>query len=151
MQCDDLKRRLRAVGRASLVALLALGAVVAQAQDGSEQGEVTDFELTITLLPRGATEPEALTRRIELPPTAQAGAAAQGLSRANEARGRREAGLDTAIDAVEQGREHGQAMREQAAEARENAGRGEPPEPPRRPDVGPPDSPGNPDSPGKPQ
>lgn len=110
---------------------------MAYAQDESD-GDDSDFEVTMTLLPEGATQPDALTRIIELPPrVVEEGRdnAQQGLDNANDARERREKGLNRAAEAAENGRALGEAMREQAQENRENAGRGERPDPPRRPEL----------------
>lgn len=123
-------------------ALLALHDGSAAAQAPSPQDADGDtLELTMTLLPEGATQPDAVTKVIELPPAAangeeESGAdAAQGLDRANEARERRNDGLGRAAEAREEGRAFGREMREQAQENRENNGRAEPPEPPGRPDL----------------
>lgn len=129
-----------------LAAALALGALGARAQDApDDDASDADFELTITLLPPGATQPDAVTRRIELPPAVveQGNSGdAEGLETAEEVRERRAVGLENAAEAVERGRELGEAVSEQARETRENAGRGEPPDPPNRPER--PDPPGSP-------
>ena len=129
-------------------ATMLLGSIWVQAQEAEDTdgGRVDqNLDLTMTLLPEGATKPDAITRVITLPDVAfdQAGDnASQGLETADDARARREAGLQTAADAIEGGREFGQSMREQAQENRENRGRGDPPAPP--------DSPGAPNPPGRP-
>jgi hypothetical protein len=77
---------------ASLGFALATGAVLAQ-----------DAEITMQVIE--GELPEAVTRQIVLPPEADAQAvddSAFGLSTANEARKRREGGLNTARDALEQ-------------------------------------------------
>jgi hypothetical protein len=126
---------------------LSLGTGSALTQEpGADQSE--SLELTMTLLPEKATQPDALTKTIELPtpasPTAVEKAAA-GLAKANESRERREAGLDTAAEARERGREFGQDMAAEAQENRENSGRGNAPDHPQ-----PPEHPTPPDSPGPP-
>ena len=126
-----------------LVSLLSSGAALAQ-----EEGNPADtLDVTMRLMPAGATLPDAVTKVIELPAAAADRASessSQGLGTANEARANH--GAEQAAEAAEQGRERGQQMREQAQENRENAGRGGPPESP-----GPPDGPGGPgNSPGGP-
>ncbi len=98
------------------------------------------LELTMTLLPRGATGPEAVVRTIPLPAPVRAGVRADGTEAAEQARQRRQDGLDTATEARELGREFGQQRAEQA---REDAGRGSD----RRPDTR--SSPENPGPPGQ--
>jgi hypothetical protein len=141
------------------ITLTVLAAGVASAQD-EDTTKVETLDLTMTLMPPGATLPDAVTRVIELPAAVTEEAvrenAARGLDQANAARERREDGLATAAEAGEQGRERAQ-------DARENMGRGGPgfDGPPGPPDVpgnsagdppggGPPDSPGPPDVPGPP-
>jgi hypothetical protein len=113
----------------------------ANAQDGTAD-RIDTLDVTMTLMPEGATLPDAVTKVIELPEAAAAAAeenAAPGTDTANAARANREAGLEVAADAREQGREFGQQMADQAQENRENAGRGNPPD-----SAGPPDVPGAP-------
>ena len=117
-------RRMLAITMAATL-LVAGGA---RAQDDDSEG-IDTLDLTIELMPDGATLPEAVTRVIELPEVAADAArenAARGLEIANEARQNGEGGLAIAAEARERGLE-------QAQEDRENAGRG-PPE-----GVGPPD------------
>lgn len=132
-----------------LAPMLAFVSSIAYAQDTTDDDSAADFELTMTLLPEGATRPDAVTRVIELPGSAapEATENARGLDTANDARSRRAAGLDIATDATQRGRAFGEAMREQAQENREDAGR-ESPEPPNRPDL--PDRPGPANPPGPP-
>jgi hypothetical protein len=134
-----------------LISLLFYGPV-AFAQEEGEDGAVETLDVTMRLMPEGATLPDAVTKVIELPAAAADQAreeAASGLETANEARDSHGAGQ--AAEAAEQGRERGQQMREQAQENRENAGRGEPPAtppggpsgPPGSPPANPPGGPGN--------
>lgn len=143
--------------RILLLAGLALFATAAAAQD---EGAVPDdaLDLTMVLMPEGATLPEAVTRVIELPAAAAEAArenATRGLETANAARDRDAPGIDTAEEAREQ-------SLERAQQGREDAGRGPPdfvsgpdgggqPETPAIPDVGPPDNAGPPDSTGAPE
>jgi hypothetical protein len=121
-------------------------AVGSQAQENAGEN-IDTLDLTMELMPEGATLPEAVTRVIELPEGAAEAArqnAAQGLETANAARGNGESGLAIAAEARERGME-------QAQEDRENAGRGPPdwiglPDSPGPPD----DLPGPPDVPGPP-
>jgi hypothetical protein len=132
--------------------------VAAAAVAQEDNADIETLDVTITLLPEGATTPEAVTRIIELPAAANDSArqrSADGIQRANDARGNRQDGLDTAAEARESGRALGQQMRERAQEDRENAGRGGPPDgagpqsPPGPP--GPPNGPpGPPQTPGPP-
>lgn len=123
-----------------------LGAAAVHAQDAHDTGPDTDnLDVTMTLLPEGAKQPDAVTRTITLPSAASSQAAsASGLDKANANRDRRENGLKTAEEARAEGRDFGQEMRQQAAEQRENAERGKKPS-----DAGPPEQPGagNPSSP----
>lgn len=123
---------------------------VAWAQDDDEQVETLD--LTMTLMPEGATLPDAVTRIIELPASAAEAArqnAVRGLVRANSATGRGDDGAEGAEQAGEQGRERAQQAREDAgrgpAELPEAAGSppGQGADPPA-----PPDPPGRPDAAG---
>lgn len=130
--------------------LLALGVLLAGAagaqQPADDEPVPRELEVTMTLMPEGAREPEAVTRVIELPAAASARAAEaseHGLSRADAAREARQEGLDRAAEAREKGRELGEEIAEQARENREDAGRGRPPEPP--PGGPPQDPPGPPD------
>ena len=120
-----------------LICTLALadGARAQDADDEDQEPLPEDLELTMTLMPEGEALPEAVTRTIELPPSASDAAAtnAAGLSQANEARDAREEGLDTAAEARDKGRELGEQMAEQARENREDTGRSKPPPPPDGP------------------
>jgi hypothetical protein len=120
---------------------LVLGAAAAHAQDAHDTGPDADsLDVTMTLLPEGAKQPDAVTRTITLPSAASsqaASASASGLDKANANRARRENGLKTAEEARAEGRDFGQEMRQQAAEQRENAERGKRPS-----DAGPPGQPG---------
>lgn len=147
---------MKANQRALVVAgMLLVGSASAIAQEAGAPGNAADtLDLTMTLMPEGATRPDAVTRIIELPAEAAEAAqenAARGLSTANEARANRASGLDVAAEAREQGAEFGQQIREQAQENRENAERGRPDSagPPDTPGV-PADRPGPPDAPGVP-
>jgi hypothetical protein len=115
-------------------------------EDGADQG-VETLDVTMTLMPEGATLPDAVTRVLELPEAAAETArdsAAHGLETANQARGNAPA-LGEGGDARENGREFGQEVREQAQQNREDVGRGSPET------AGPPDVPGPPEkSPGPP-
>jgi len=123
---------------------LATSSVLAQeSKDPSES-----LELTMTLLPETAKQPDALTKTIELPAQASPTAvdkSAAGLAKGNESRERREGGLDTAAEARERGREFGQDMAAEAQENRENSGRGNAPDHPQ-----PPEHPTPPETPGPP-
>jgi hypothetical protein len=135
-----------------LISLFFCGPVAFAQEEGEEGAPVETLDVTMRLMPEGATLPDAVTKVIELPAAAADQAtesAAPGLETANEARDNR--GAEQAADAAEQGRERGQQMREQAQENRENAGRGEPPAtppgapngPPGGPPANPPGGPGN--------
>jgi len=134
--------------------LAALAATTALAQDDDPGIETLD--LTIALMPEGATLPEAVTRIIELPAAVTSEAtrenAARGLDQANGRIERREAGLEKAAEASQVGQEHAQ-------QGREDVGRGPPdwagspgtPETPVTDPPGPPaDLPGPPVTPGPP-
>jgi hypothetical protein len=127
----DMNTKLLA--RVVCIVVALAGAVAAHAQPPSE----TSLDVTIRLLPENAVGPEEITRRIELPPAAEAArppqAAEAGPPNGVEGPGR---GEEVSSEARERGREFGQDVAEQA---RENAG---------RPDnAGPPDGvPGPPDS-----
>lgn len=108
---------------------LVLGAPV-HAQDANDSGTDADsLDVTITLLPEGATQPDAVTKTIKLPDSipSQSRAAPPGLGKANDNKDRRAQGLATAEEARAQGSEFGQEMRQQAAEQRANAERGKGP------------------------
>ena len=108
------------------------------------------LELTIRLMPEGATSSEAVTKTIVLPPAASATGvenSQDGVERANEARESRGVGQDRAAEARERGREFGQQMSEQARENRDEAGHGNPDRP--RPNPPGPNPPG-PNPPGPP-
>ena len=128
-----------------LLVSLALIATHAVAQESGDTPDDT-LDLTMVLMPEGATTPDAVTRVIELPAAAAAVAAGNSAD-----------GLDTANEAREQGRERAQQGREDAvrgppdwAGGPEGRGRGgndgiEPPiDPPgnRPDDAGPPEAPG---------
>ncbi|HET7130896.1 MAG TPA: hypothetical protein VFJ95_01555 [Gammaproteobacteria bacterium] len=132
-----------------IVTLSILAAPAVLAAPVHAQPPADALDVTMVLLPEHATGPKDITRRIELPP-------AKGSENADN-RGRPEdrgnaagppegagEGRDTAEQARERGREFGQQISEQARENREQAGHGQPPEPP-----GPPESPGRPESPGE--
>jgi hypothetical protein len=105
--------------------LISGGVALAQESEQTAEDALTDtLDVTMVLLPEGATLPDAVTRTIELPRAAREAATAPGLDTAAQARERRERGLETAAEAREQGREFGQQMAEQAQEGRENVGRG---------------------------
>lgn len=110
---------------------LVLGAPV-HAQDANDSGTDADsLDVTITLLPEGATQPDAVMKTIALPKklsdtAASHNATQQGLEKANQRQDRRAQGLATAEEARAQGSAFGQEMRQQAAEQRENAERGKP-------------------------
>lgn len=141
-------RCLRSLRRAAwLVVMLPMAPAIAQEANETEAA-ADALDLTMTLLPEGATTPDAVTRTIELPDPAALRAAPPGLERADEARTGREAGLANAAEARERGRQ----MSEQAQEQRENTGRAgdRPGGPPgERPDPGS-DRPGPPDDRGPP-
>ena len=129
--------------------LLAIAPTWARAQN--ELGaDIDALDVTMELMPEGATLPEAVTRVIELPeavPETARQSAAQGLETANQARTNAQAGLAIATEARERGLEHAQ-------ENREDAGRG-PPDwagPPGGGPGGPADTPSGPpdDAPGGP-
>ena len=139
---------MNAIGSRAALALAAcfIGTAVFGQEPPDEQPVPDELELTMTLMPADAELPEAVTKTIELPPTAAArGAEASepGRERADRARESRQQGLDTAAEARERGLEFGEAMAEQARENREDAGRGDPPVTP--PDGPPDDPPGPPD------
>jgi hypothetical protein len=157
--------------RIALTALALILATGALAQE-NEAPEIETLDLTMELMPEGATRPDAVTRVIELPAAAAEAArenAARGLETADEARGRG----NPANEIAEQARERG---RERAQQGREDVGRGGgPPDgigPPGSgppggappgggppgggppgggpPGGGPPDNPGPPETPGPP-
>ena len=140
------------LGALSLAFLLSAGLADAQ---GTDEDPGDEGELTITLIPDPEADlPEAVTKTIELPEFASDEGrtnSADGLEIANEARNRRQAGLDTAADARERGAEFGADMAEAAQENRENAGRGSAPDRPDLPDLPDlPDGPNPPNPPGPP-
>ena len=109
-------------------ASMLLVALNAQAQEDSAP-PIETLELTMELMPEGATRPDAVTRVIELPAAAAEAArenSVRGLVEANAARENREAGLAIAEGASERGRD-------QAQQDRENAGRGPPEDLPNGP------------------
>lgn len=145
--------------RFSLAVSLALLANAAIAQENEDPG-IETLDLTMELMPEGATRPDAVTRIIELPAAAAEAArenSARGIDEANSARARGEPANETAEAARERGRE-------QAQQGREDMGRGGgPPEgagPPELPGNGepggggrgggPPENPGPPETPGPP-
>jgi hypothetical protein len=118
-------RRWTAPG-AVLTLLLASGGVAAEEEAqpvaAPPPSVAESLELTMTLLPEGATGPASVISTIELPPQARAGDRGDAASdTAAQARERREFGLDTAAEARELGREFGL---DRAEQAREDAGRG---------------------------
>lgn len=101
----------------TLALALTVAALPAHAQDDDT---IETLDVTMQLLPEGATLPDPLTSVIELPPAARDTAAenaARGLERANAARAAENPGRETAAEARERSRENAQ-------EARENVGRG---------------------------
>ena len=131
-----------------VVVSLVLIATHAGAQESSDAPDDT-LDLTMVLMPEGATTPDAVTRVIELPAAAAEAAPVAAESSAE--------GLDTANEAREQGRERAQQGREDAvrgppdwAGGPEGRGRGgndgiaPPTDPPgnRPDDAGPPETPG---------
>jgi hypothetical protein len=84
---------------------LALVAATVAAQENAETPDDT-LDLTMVLMPEGATLPDAVTRVIELPAAAVAASEAAAANAAP--------GLDTANEAREQGRERAQQSREDA-------------------------------------
>lgn len=147
--------RLKVTGGLPFAALASLLALSVNAQ---EEGDsiVETLDLTIELLPPGATLPESVTRTIELPAAVAEAArenAARGLETANAAREGREQGLAIAEQAQEQGRERAQQVLEDLG--RGPPGSDGPPGPPDLP-VDPPvdlpgPNPGNvPENPGPP-
>jgi hypothetical protein len=142
----------RTIGYGAYLSIL-VGCGVALAQEParvSEEELLDTLDVTMVLLPEGATVPDAVTRTIELPRAAADSANPPGVDTASSARNGRERGLENAAEAREQGREFGQQMSQQAQEGRENAGRGNNGERPDLPDnvpdhAGPPtDRPGPP-------
>jgi hypothetical protein len=134
-----------------LVAMLALASLWCGSPAVAQEKGADNLELTMTLLPETATVPDAVTKTIELPAPAseQAGEhSASGTATANQSRERREAGLDTAAAAREQGRQFGQDMAAEAQQNREDHAHGNPPSPPDHP--APPDHPSPPNPPGPP-
>jgi hypothetical protein len=126
--------------KVSFAIVLALPFIAAPA-DAQDADTIETLDVTMQLLPEGATLPDAVTR-VELPPAARASAAdsaASELDTANAARSGDNPGREVAAEARERGREHAQ-------EVRENVGRG-------RPDAaGPPDgAPGAPRGGGPPE
>ena len=118
-----------------VTAVTALGAGAASAQPARNDS----LDLTMVLLPEGATGAEEIARRIELPPATPR----DDNARRDDPPGDAGNGRDTADEARERGRELGRDVADEARENRENAGRGNGNEP------GPPDHAGRPDSPGK--
>jgi hypothetical protein len=151
MEIPSMKANKTAVA-AAMIVFFGYGSADAQEPSAADNAADT-LDLTMTLMPEGATLPDAVTRIIELPAVAAEAAQenAASIDTANEARISRESGRGIAADAREQGAELGQQVREQAQENRENAERGRPDSagPHDRPG-GPPDVPGPPDRPGGP-
>lgn len=124
------------LGTLSLAFLL--GAGLAHAQ-GTDEDPGDEGELTITLIPDPEADlPEAVTKTIELPEAASD----EGRMRSTDGRAiaddrleLRQAGLDTAAEAREFGREFGENMAEAAKENRENFSRGNAPDLPELPDL----------------
>lgn len=126
-------------------ALLATSVVNAQEKDDAD---IDALDLTMKLMPAGATVPDAVTGIIQLPAAAPGSAnddAERGLDQANSARERREDGLDNAEAAAAEGET-------QAEQNREDLGRDRPAAEDIAPPAGAPgDLPGNaPDSAGPP-
>jgi hypothetical protein len=145
--------------RFSIAVGIALLANAVMAQENEAPG-IETLDLTMELMPEGATRPDAITRIIELPAAAAEAArenSARGIDSANSARERGEPANETAEAARERGRE-------QAQQSREDRGRGGgPPEGAGPPEVpgggqpgggprggGPPENPGPPETPGPP-
>lgn len=137
----------------SLAFLLSAGSAYAQATDEDAGNE---GDLTITLIPDPEADlPEAVTKQISLPlPNASDAGnehSADGRAIADDRLERRQAGLDTAAEAREFGREFGENMAEAAKENRENFSRGNAPDLPALPDLPDlPDGPNPPNPPGPP-
>jgi len=138
--------------RIFLTALLAFVAPInVSAQEDSGES-IETLDLTMKLMPEGASLPEAVTRVIELPPAVVDAArenAASGLGQANAGRENRQAGLDRAAEAGEQGRERAQEVREDVGRGGRGPFDADPPGPPNLPGDqpgpgGPPDTPGPP-------
>lgn len=122
--------------RKLIVAGIALLALPANAQEGAADSDTLD--LTMVLMPENATRPDAVTRVIELPAAAAEAArenAARGLEEANAAR-EREAGIENAAAASEQGRERAQQNREDRGRGASEGLGGGPPNPPGPPGDG---------------
>jgi len=142
---------LKNIAAFAIATTLLLAGGMGHAQDSSTAGGADDdtLELTMTLLPEGATLPDAVSKVISLPEVAADAAGeheGEGLGKVNEAREARaggDEGLERAAEPREDGREFGQQMREQAQDDRENNAHGQPPESPDLPDA--PD--GNPGAP----
>jgi hypothetical protein len=102
---------------ATAAAFLLSGSLAAAQETEADVEAGGDLDVTMTLLPEGATQPDPVTRTIALPDeaaeTEAAESSAEGLATANEARQRREAGLETAAEARERGQELGAEMAEQ--------------------------------------
>ncbi|HSD70431.1 MAG TPA: hypothetical protein VLB07_12800 [Woeseiaceae bacterium] len=131
-------KRFTTVAATMAVAIAANDAAIAQ-NTKPDDATFAELEVTMVLMPPGATRPDAVTKTIELPrPARDTGDdnSSKGQDTADEARENREDGLETAGNARERGREFGQEMAEQARENREDAGRGNAPD---EPPGGPPD------------
>lgn len=101
-----------------------------QAQQAPQKASAR-LEVTMTLLPENAKDAREITRKIELPPAGQPGAAGKRPADVPGADHGQGEGLEKAAEARERGREFGQDVAEQARENRENAGRrNDPPGPP---------------------
>jgi hypothetical protein len=136
--------------RKLIVAGIAFIALPVSAQEGAADSDALD--LTMVLMPENATLPDAVTRVIELPAAAAEAArenAARGLDEANAAR-EREAGLENAAEASEQGRETAQQNREDRGRGASEGRGGGPPDSGGPPDDGSGRGNGPPDTPGPP-
>lgn len=148
----------------ALLASLLAGGAMAQEND---ETPVETLDLTMELMPEGATQPDAVTRIIELPAAAAEAArenAARGLDTANAAREARGDGNGSvAEEASERGLERAQQVREDIGRGRPDGagppedlaptdlpGDGPGGEPGDGPGGGPPDNPGPPETPGPP-
>ncbi len=132
-----------------LLSMVSISMCFAQSLRAQEARGTGNLDLTMKLLPEGATSAEPITRQIELPatPPSSAGNDKDQGAKSSPIEGAG-TGRDTAAEARERGREFGQDVAEQARENRENAGRGRgstgpPATPPGRPDgvPGPPSTP----------
>jgi hypothetical protein len=119
---------MKAVG-ITLIWVGMLSAAVQAQPRATADDRIETLDLTMILMPEGATTPAAVTRTIELPAAAAEQArerAARGLDTANGARGGPLDGPAVAADARERARDLGRELSEQAQQNRENLGRGPP-------------------------